>query len=292
MLSNALDSEITLQKDGVGFRPLPIKFVIITIASGCAMIKIFTTDMVAVGTPFQKILFVALWMTMTVLLFFTGKTQRLNIGMLFSFMSYLSVPGNRRLRTRKVDEEAVANMIDMTNIKHISDNGLITFGDKDVGHMYRITGNASALLFEQDRDMIINRVDNFYRRVDPGVEFIFMTLKEPQRIYHQAAAINKRYKALTVHDPDLTRLANNQLNLLRDVVGKKFKSVHQYMIIKASSEEILFSTKSDLQVELNQSTLFIRKCVPLGLEDISDQLSVIYGSPKLEDDLDSIKNFA
>ena len=34
MLSTALDTEITLQKDGVGLRPLPIKFDIITVLSG------------------------------------------------------------------------------------------------------------------------------------------------------------------------------------------------------------------------------------------------------------------
>jgi hypothetical protein len=291
MVSHQLDQEITLQKDGVGLRPLPIKFVIITIASFCGMIYVFNSDLVAVGTGFQKVIFCALWLTMTVLLFFSGKTQLLNIRVLFSFIGYLVTPGNRKLQTRKIDENVVHNMLDISNIKKITDKGLITFADKDVGYMYRITGNASALLFETDQHLIINRVDSFYRRLNPGFEFIFMTLKEPQRIHNQAAAIKKRYESLTVQDPDLTNLVNNQITLLRDVVGKQLQSVHQYMIVKAPNEDALAAVKTDLQVELNQSTLFIRKCVPLGPNAIAEQLSVVFASPKIECDLDAIKTF-
>jgi hypothetical protein len=294
MLASQLDQEITLQKDGVGLRPLPIKFVIITIISLCAMLYVFTSDLVSVGTGLQKVLFVCLWMTMTVLLFFSSKTQLLNVRVLFSFLSYLSIPGNRRLRTRKMDEDAVHNMIDMTNIKGITDDGMIYFADKYVGRMYRITGNASALLFESDRDKILARVDNFYRKINADVEVIFMTLKEPQRVYHQAAAIKRRWKALDGEvrgDKDMLALANNQITVLRDTVGKQLQSVHQYMLIKAASEDELAALKTDLQVELNQSTMFIRKCVPLDSEAIADELSVIYASPKLGSELDAIKNF-
>lgn len=293
MLASQLDQEITLQKDGVGLRPLPIKFVIITIASLCAMLYVFTSDLVSIGTGFQKILFVCLWMTMTVLLFFSSKTQLLNIRVLFSFISYLSVPGNRRLRTRKMDEDAVHNMIDMTNIKGIAEDGMIYFADKHVGRMYRITGNASALLFESDRDRILARVDNFYRKINADAEIIFMTLKQSQRVYHQAAAVKRRWNALDEdirNDKDMRDLANSQIAVLRDTVGKQLQSVHQYMLIKTTSEDELAALKNDLQVELNQSTMFIRKCVPLDSEAIADELSIVYASPKLENELDAIKN--
>jgi hypothetical protein len=280
MLSSPLDSEITLQKDGVGLRPLPIKFVILTIASGCGMLNIFTSDMVAVGNAFQKILFVGLWLTMTVLLFFSNKTQQLNIRMLFSLLSYFATPGNRKLRTRKMDPDAVLNMLDMTNIKHIDEKGLITFVDKSVGLMYCITGNASVLLFENDRDNILRRVDTFYRTLEPDVELIFMTLKESQRVYQQAAAISRRHKALSVRDDDLTKLANNQLTMLRDVVGTTFKSVHQYLIIKAPNMDVLTNAKLTLQTELNQSAMFIRKCVPLSDKDIAEQLVGVFSTQK------------
>ena len=224
LVANPLDAEVTLQKDGVGFRPLPIKFVLITIASLCGCLHLLLSDMVSVGTGFQKALFVVLWILMTVLLFFNSKTQLLNIQVLVSFLSYLLVPGNRKLKTRKLDPDAVYNMLDVTNIKHIDANGMITFQDNDVGYMYRITGNASGLLFDSDRDRILRRVDAFYRGVDPDVEFIFMTLKEPQRVYHQAAAVKRRYQNLTVQDPDLTNLANNQLVVCNRQIAKKTAS--------------------------------------------------------------------
>jgi hypothetical protein len=180
-------------------------------------------------------------------------------------------------------------MLDITNIKHIDETGLITFSDKSVGVMYRITGNASVLLFENDRDSILNRVDSFYRTVEPDIEFIFMTLKEPQRVYQQAAAISRRHRALTLKDEDLTKLANNQLLMLRDTVGYKFKSVHQYMIMKAASEDVLMTAKLALQTELNQSAMFVRKCVPLNDKDIAEQLAVVYSSPKYDDSFETLK---
>jgi hypothetical protein len=62
------------------------------------------------------------------------------------------------------------------------------------------------------------------------------------------------------------------------------------MLIKTTSEDELAALKNDLQVELNQSTMFIRKCVPLDSEAIADELSIVYASPKLENELDAIKN--
>jgi hypothetical protein len=280
MLANSLDSEITLQKDGVGLRPLPVKFVLITIGSFCLMLKLITSDTIAVGSIPQKVIFVVLWLAMTVMLFFQSKTQQLNCRMLVSLLGYLSIPGNRVLHTRKLDPDAVLNMIDITNIKRIDDNGLIHFADKQLGYMYRITGNASVLLFEQDRNSILNRTDTFYRTLEPDISMIYLTLKEPQRVYQQAAAIKRRHNALTVHDDDLTKLANNQLKMLRETVGHKFKSVHQYLILKAPNADALLSAKQALQTELNQSAMWIRKCVPLDMPEIVEQLAVAYSSPK------------
>lgn len=284
MLSTALDTEITLQKDGVGLRPLPIKFVIITIISGCLCLKVSTDDMVAVGNPVQKVIFVCMWITMTILLFMTDKTKRMNFQNIISLLNYLAVPSNRRVITRR--DTPATSMLDMCNIKNIDSSGLIKFADRHYGYMYRVTGTASVLLFDTDKNQIINAVDNYYRKVDANTEYIFITLKEPQKIYNQVAAVKHRFDRLSVYDADLSDLCNNQLIMLRDVVGKKYQSIHQYMIIKADSIESLTAAKITLQNELGSSGLFIKRCVPLYNDEILDALATIYASPKYDDNIE------
>ena len=284
MLSTALDTEITLQKDGVGLRPLPIKFVIITIVSACICLKLTTSDFISTGTTFQRCLFVVLWLTMTILLFMSDKTKRMNFEQIISLINYISVPSNRRVITRR--DSPATSMLDMCNIKTIDKQGLIKFADHNVGYMYRVTGTASVLLFDTDKQNIINTVDNFYRKVDSNTEYIYITLKEPQKIHNQAVAIKHRYNRLSVYDSDLNDLCNNQLVMLKDVVGKKYQSIHQYMIIKSDSLESLNAAKITLQNELGTSGLFIKRCIPLYAEDILDVFAAIYAAPKYDDNIE------
>lgn len=281
MLSTAMDTEITLQKDGVGLRPLPIKFVIITVISGCVCVGAVQSELVSVGNALQKIVFVCLWIMMTVMLFMSDKTKRMNIQSIIALLGYLFVPTNRKVVTRR--DLPATSMLDICNVKSIDENGIISFSDKSYGYMYRITGTASVLLFDDDKNRIINTVDNFYRKVDPGVEFIFMTRKESQKIYNQAAAVKRRYERLNVSDDDLNNLCHAQLAMLRDVVGKQYQSIHQYMVVKAASMEMLTAAKITLQTEIDNSGLFIKRCIPLFEDEILDVLSATYTCPDYND---------
>lgn len=284
MLSTALDTEITLQKDGVGLKPLPIKFVIITVISGCLCIGATQTDLVSVGNTLQKVIFVVMWIAMTILLFMTDKTKRMNFQSIISLLNYIAVKSNRKVITRR-NVPATA-MMDICNIKSIDDTGTIRFADRSWGYMYRVTGTASVLLFDEDKNSIINAVDNFYRKADPNVEFIFITLKESQKVYNQAAAVKHRFNRLKLFDNDLNDLCNNQLTMLKEVVGKKYQSIHQYMIVKADSMETLTSAKITLQTEIDTSGLFIKRCIPLYEDEILEVLASSFTSPQYNDAID------
>lgn len=283
MLSTSLDTEITIQKDGIGLRPLPIKFVLITIVSGIACMKAVTSEIVSVGNVFQKGLFVILWLAITVLLFKSDKSKRLNFQNLISLLSYMFISTNRKVITRRT--APATDMVDICNIKGIDKTGLINFSDKNVGYMYRIIGSASALLFDDDKNRIVNAVDNFYRKIDDKSEFIFITLKESQKVYNQAAAVKRRYTNLKLQDSDLQELCNNQLTMLRDVVGKRYQSIHQYMIIKADGLETLTASKILLQNELDSSGLVFKRCIPLYQDEILDSLATVFTTPKYDDDI-------
>ena len=284
MLSTPMDTEITLQKDGVGLRPLPIKFVIITVISAVACFSAVNSEMIAVGNIVQKTIFVCMWVMMTILLFMSDKTKRMNFQNIISLVNYLLVSTNRRVVTRRTAPATA--MLDMCNIKDIDSTGIIRFADRSYGYMYRVTGTASVLLFDEDKKRIINAVDNFFRKCDSNTQFIFITLKEPQKVYNQAAAIKHRYDNLRVRDEDLNDLCNNQLEMLRDVVGTQYQSIHQYMIVKADSMETLISAKITLQTELDTSGLFIKRCIPLYEEEVLEVLSNNYTSSTYNDSIE------
>lgn len=284
MLSTALDTEITLQKDGVGLRPLPIKFVIITIISSCLCLGAVQSDFISVGNMVQKSIFVCMWVTITILLFMSDKTKRMNVQNIVSLLNYIVVPTNRQVLTRR--DVPATGMLDICNVRSIDKSGVIKFTDRTYGYMYRVTGTASVLLFDSDKLNIINAVDNFYRKIDANTEFIFMTLKEPQKVYNQAAAVKHRYNRLKLSDNDLNDLCNNQLVMLRDVVGKKYQSIHQYMIVKADSLETLTAAKITLQTELDASGLFIKRCIPLYEDEILEALSSVFTSSQYNDSIE------
>jgi hypothetical protein len=288
MLSTALDTEITLQKDGVGLKPLPVKFVIITIVSGLGGLKLLLSPPVNTGTSLQQIVFLALWVTITILLFGTDKTQRMRFQLLISLLNYLSVPFNRKVDVGK--DTNAEPMIDMTNLAHIDNDGMVHFADKDVGYVFRVVGTASVLLFEEDKNRIINSVDNFYRKIDPETEFIYITLKEPQKIYNQTGAVRKRMNNLQIDDPDLRDLGSNQQMMLREVVGKKYQSIHQYLILKSKGQESLTAAKIAVSNELSHSGMVIKRCIQLKREEICEVWSLLYKVPEVEDDgSDTIK---
>ena len=77
-------------------------------------------------------------------------------------------------------------------------------------------------------------------------------------------------------DPDLKMLANEQFGVLKNYVGGSFRAIHQYMIIKSDNMEELKKSKAVLQSELENSTLMIKRCVPLYYDDIINVLQLVY----------------
>jgi hypothetical protein len=154
--------------------------------------------------------------------------------------------------------------------------GMISWEDGTYGFMYRVVGSASILLFDADKIAIIDRVDSFYRKMDTESEIIFLTTKSAQPVYKQVSALKETYDNLQDDDPDLRALANEQFGVLKNYVGGSFRATHQYMIIKGDNKEALSKTKAVVQSELENSSLMIKRCVPLKYNDIISVLQLVY----------------
>lgn len=189
-----------------------------------------------------------------------------------TFFNYL-FKSNRVVLTRST---AYANAFyGIVGISDINlDTGLITYNDGTYGYMYRVVGSGSVLLFDEDRDAILNRVDSFYRKMKTDYEIIFLTAKESQKVYRQVANLKKRYDKLD--DDELKAVADMEYDYLKNYVGGSFRSTHQYMIIKADNKEALMTGKNMLQSEVENSTLMIKQCTALFGEDLYNVLRSVY----------------
>lgn len=269
------DMTISLQsKDGSVGRVLPMMVVMTYVVSflGC-MFCVTKTFVGSMGTVPQIVIFCILWAVMTVLLASYDGTRRMNMQRIMPLLNYLPKKA-RRVYTRSTRD--AGPFWGIVGIESVSDDGMVEFSDGTFGYWYRVVGSASILLFESDRDAILNRVDNFYRKWGHESEILFMTCKESQKVYRQVASLQRRYQNLKTADPDLRELAEEQFKILKDYIGTEFKSIHQYMLVKSQGREALRIANSIVQSEVESSSLMIKHCVPLDKDDVLAMLPGVY----------------
>ena len=107
-------------------------------------------------------------------------------------------------------------------------------------------------------------------------EIIKITTKESQKIYHQAAYLKEQYDNLQNRDPELLQLQEEKFQILKHHVGEQYRSIHQYMILKADNAESLRVAVNLLLAEVESSTLMIKQCTHLIGYDIDQMMETIY----------------
>lgn len=274
-----LDQEISVKSDsGMGLRPTPIKVILFWVAGIFAGMFLVMATPLGQGHIWQTILFMVLW---CILIFILGRYDRSKemqlslLPVLFKF-----IKKKNRYVTTRMDSPAY-DFYNITNYRSIDDNGIIHYKDDTYGLWFSVVGSASVLLFEEDMNAIVNRVDQFWQKQDTDGEIIFITCKEPQMVWEQIGNLSNKYKALPpelADHEDIKNLVNTQYYILRDEIGKYYKSIHQYMIIKADNRESLKVFETNVLSEVNSSTLMIKSCRPLYKDVIDTVLHKIYGS--------------
>ena len=210
----------------------------------------------------STIAFLVIYMGFGLYLAMMDSSHILRFEMIPAMLSYLQ-PDHRKL---------FHVPISFYNIADIKSDGFVQFADGSSGYVLSVVGSASILLFDSDREAILNRVDNFWRKQIPGVEYLFVTVKKPQNVHSQREHI----RTYDMSDIELRKLAREQDIILRDFVGKEFKSIHQYLILKAPNKEILRQTYNVLQSETENSSYMIKRCVQLRDESVADLVNTIF----------------
>ena len=269
------DMTIALQtKDGSVGKVLPLLVIGTYVISFLVCLFLVSKTFIGqAGSIPQIVLFCILWAALTVVLAKYDGTRRMNAQRALTLLAY--IPHKARYVYTRSNNDA-GPFWNILGIETIDSDGFITFSDGTFGYMYRVVGSASVLLFEADRDAIITRVDNFFRKWDVNTEILFLTAKEAQKVYKQVYNLKQRYTNLKNDDPDLKELAEEQFRILRNHVGKEFKSIHQYMVIKSDNKEALRAATSIIQSEVESSALMIKQCVVLDQVEAQAMIQSIF----------------
>lgn len=270
-----MDMEINLQtKDGMGGKPIKMGLVFGYLASVMTLFMVMTKTFMDGANLFVKIIFGLTWLILTSILLKRDDTNLPQYSLVPTMFEYLPK------KYRYITTRSTSHPLDFYRIVGIEnidlDRGLIKFVDGTYGYMYQVVGSASVLLFESDRDIILDRVDKYWRKVKVETESIFITVKEPQKVYKQVAALKDRYDNLDNDEPDLKGLAEAQFRVLTEVIGTDYRIIHQYLILKSHNKESLLVAKNVLQGEVENSTHMFKQCTALFGDELLSVLSSIY----------------
>lgn len=258
-----MDMTITIRSnEGLGLKPLPIKqiaFMILVVFSGFFLQQ--KTFIGSVSTA-SSALFLIAYIGTGFYLAMMDSSHILRFEMVPAMLSYIQ-PDHRKIF--KVP-------ISFYNIADITNDGFVQFADGTSGYVCSVVGSASILLFESDKEAILNRVDAFWQKQIPGVEYLFITVKKAQDVKSQRQFI----RTYDMSDKELRKLAREQDVVLRDFVGTEFKSIHQYLILKAPNKEVLRQSYNILQSEVENSNYMIKRCVQLSDESIVNLVNTIF----------------
>lgn len=268
------DMEIAIQSNnGVGVKPLPIKVILMYVGGIISGLYLCSQTFLSIS-PAYWIPFAIFWAGLVFMLARYDKTKRMQVQLIPALFGYLPKSA-RQVITRK--DKRANDFMSICGIDSIdSKTGLVKFTDGCSGLLYRVVGSASILLFDDDRDAIIFRADSFWRKIGSECEISFITTKEAQKIYRQLANLKRRYDNLDCDDPDLKMLAEEQFSVLKNDIGNSFRSIHQYMLLKADNEEMLIKNRNVVQSEAENSMLMFKQCVALDVIDEYKLLKTIY----------------
>lgn len=266
----SLDIEIPITGNtGTGMKPVSLRVVILFLASFLACGVITTETIVATGGIVAQAAFVVGWIVLSVLLIKPDPTGDLGY-------KRLSVLKDAMPKRRVVEARTSDNASDFYYLSGVDsvdeDRGRIRFVDGSFGYVYRVNGSASVLLFDDNRDQILDRVAAFYANMGMEYELIWLTRVEPQRVDRQVAATDARIDAET--DPDLVALAETEREALTETVGREYKSLSQYLVVKGHTEDGLEMGRAKLQHEVESSPLMISRCTALYGDELHDVLAM------------------
>lgn len=231
------------------------------------------------GGILQTILWSVGYFWLLFLLCTPTATKQIGANFFVSTITY-AIKSDRKVGTRAF--EGLGPLQALVGIKGLTKEGTIVFDTNEVGHIYELIGNASVLMFDEDRGSVLNGTRNFYRRINPSISLTYDTITSPQKTNVQIKNMKDEAQGLAFDSPNLKLLNQKESNVLRDWVGKEFKSIHQYVIVRAKNTDNLRDFDDWLQAQLSSSSNYLKDYRLLGLVETRNYLNEFFAYPEMK----------
>lgn len=255
-----LDTVIPLGSDNGSFKlksQLTVRSVVCLLGSALLfMFLAFTTPIGKAGV-IQDILWMSGYWLLTWLLVRPTPTKMLGYTYAIASFKYAN-PEFRTLSTRPYCTAKPAVKFIGILDDGVDDDGNIYFANGDVGQVYELAGNASALMFESDKFVVLEDAHRFYRNINPLTTLTFDTLSSPQRVKPQLKGKVWQLKHMSLVQTNLDRLLKLEARVLRDYVGKEFTTLHQYLIVRSINGTELKLFIDWLDSTLHSNSLYLK----------------------------------
>lgn len=272
------DMEFNLKsKNGVGFnKPVTAKVLVsVLIAIFLWFYLVFQTFISSGGIPII-IGFSITWAILAGILVKSDNSKRLGFELIFSAVSYLPKSG-RELPVRLSDK--VQPFKHLTGVDYVDvEDGLIHFMDGKVGHVYHVVGSASNLMFEADKQMILNEVDKFYRKMPYDAEIIYDTVYESHSVEEQVESVKEDIVNMKSKSKGLNALLQERKDVLELAISGSngLISLHQYAIIVADDMRALREFENLIIGDVENEGIVFRLARTLGYNDVVKYYSGIF----------------
>lgn len=274
------DMEFNLKsKNGLGInQPVGAKTILMTLLAGFGWFYLMFQSFIGQGGIPLAIGFTIGWIVLSILLIKPDKTNRLGLELVFSMMNYLPKTA-RHVPTRMSDRLNPLQTI--YNIRTIDpEDGLVHFLDGHIGHVYHVVGSASNLMFEQDKRIILNKVDSFYRKLPVEVEVIYDTVYEGHAVDEQIASVKADKANLVSRSRGLRQLLNEQHEILEVAINnsERLTSLHQYLLVRAPNEAALTDFENILAGDVENEGLMFRLAKTLNHDEAATYFKRLIGN--------------
>ena len=266
-------------KSGVGInKPVTAKVLMFTLFSLFIWFFVIFKTFIGKGGVPSILGFSISWGALSVLLIKTDKTGRTGLELVLSLINYIPKSG-RFVPVRLSD--LVYPLQNLLNIRNIDpEDGMLHFLDGQIGYVYHIVGSASSLMFDMDKQIIVNKVDSFYRKLPVGVEIIYDTVYEGHSVEEQLEAVKEDRRNLKIRSNGLNALLKERHDILKYAINNNqgLTSLHQYLVVKAPSEALLKEFENLLIGDVEGQGLMFRLAKPLGYKDTKKYFKTVIGS--------------
>lgn len=215
-----------------------------------------------------------LWLTS--LLVSPTKTKLLGANLVSPMAKYT----NKSLRNVSTRSGMPAvNFADIAHVKTITDEGLIIYLNNQVAKVYELVGNASLLMFEADRNSILQSVVSFYTNIEPEVNLTYDYALSPQRVYDQMKAKDEQVSRIPLKDKrlaNLRKLVQYEQLVMRDYVGNDLRSLHQYLVVKSDNTEDIARFDEWMQNQAGNSAAYLQSYRVLDQDEVYQYLGSVY----------------